>query len=59
LTPLGQSGRATLREYVSAVEVTVLIEMIENGGVSGSEFLLALDVPEPGHRALSSPERLV
>ena len=59
LASLGQSGRAALLEYISAVEVTVLVEMIVNGGVSGSKFLQGLDISEPGHRALSSPERLV
>jgi len=59
LAPLGQSGRATLLEYISAVEVTVLVEMIVDEGVSGSEFLKGLDIPGPVHRALSSSERLV
>lgn len=39
--------------------MAVLVEMIVNRSVSGSELLQALDVPEPGHRAFSSPERLV
>jgi len=39
--------------------MSVFIKMVVKGGVSGSEFLLGLDIPEPGHRALSSPERLV
>ena len=57
LAPLGQSGRAALLEYVATVEVTVLAEMIVNGGVSGSKFLLGLDIPEPSHCALSSSEQ--
>jgi hypothetical protein len=39
--------------------MAVFIKMVVNGGVSESEFLQGLDIPEPGHRALSSPERLV
>ena len=57
MAPLGQSGRAALLEYVATVEVTVLAEMIVNGGVSGSKFLLGLDIPEPSHCALSSSEQ--
>jgi hypothetical protein len=59
LTPFGQGGEAVLLEYVAAVEVTVLIEMIIDRGVDGGKFLARFHVPEPCHRPLSSPERLM
>jgi hypothetical protein len=58
-TPFGQSGRTVLLENVAAVEVAFLIKMVVDGGVSGSKLLQGIDVPEPGHRAFSSSERLV
>ena len=59
LTPLGQGGGAIEFEVLAVVKMTFLIEMIVNRGVGGSKLLQGLDVPEPGHRAFSSPERLV
>ena len=59
LTPLGQGGEAIEFEVLAVIKMTFLIEMIVNRGVGGSKLLQGLDVPEPGHRAFSSPERLV
>ncbi len=59
LTPFGQSGRSVLLEEISAVEMAVLVEMIVDRGVSGSELLQGFDVSEPGHRALPSSKRLM
>jgi hypothetical protein len=39
--------------------MAVLVEMIVDRGVSGSELLQGFDVSEPGHRALSSSKRLM
>jgi hypothetical protein len=58
-TPFGQSGRSVLLEDIAAVELAVLVEMIVDRGVSGSELLQGLDVPEPRHRSFSSSKRLV
>ena len=59
LTPLGQRGGPAPFEYIAAVEVAVVIEMIVDRGVDGGEFLECLDVPEFCHCALSSSKRLV
>ena len=59
LVPLGQSYGAVLLKFKSAVDVTILVAMVVNGGVSGSEFLRGINIPEPGHRALSTSKRLV
>jgi hypothetical protein len=59
LTPRGQRGRSVLLEYVTAVQVTVEIEMIVNRGVNGGEILKGFDISEPSHRALSSSKRLM
>ncbi len=39
LTPLGQGGGTVLLEDVAAIEVALLIEMVMDRGVDGSEFL--------------------
>jgi hypothetical protein len=59
LTPLGQRGGAVLLEDFAVIEMAVEIEMIVDGGVSGSELLERLNVSEFRHRPFSSPERLV
>ncbi len=59
LTPFGQSGRSVLPEGIAATEMTVLVEMIVDRGMSGGELLKGLHVPEFRHRALSSSKRLV
>jgi hypothetical protein len=59
LTPLGQGGGPVLSEYVAAIEVTVLIEMIMDRGVNGGKLLQGVEIPEPSHRSFSSSERLV
>ncbi len=59
LTPLGQGGGTVLFEDVAVVEVAVVVEVIMDRGVDGGKFLQGLYVPEPRHRILSSPERLM
>ncbi len=59
LTPFSERGSAVLFENISAVEVTVVIEMVVDRGMGGGKFLEGLYVPEPCHRPLSSTERLV
>ena len=59
LTPLGQSGRTVLFEDITAVEVTVVVEVVVDRGVRGGKFLQGFDVPELRHSTLSSPERLM
>ncbi len=59
LTPLGHCGGTVLYEDVATIEVTILIEVIVDRGVNRGELLQGLDVPEPGHRSLSSSKRLV
>ncbi len=39
LSPLGQGGRAVLLEDVAAVEVAVLVEVVVERGMDGSELL--------------------
>ena len=50
LTPLGQRGGAVLLECLAAIEMTVVVEMVVDRGMGGSEFLQGLDIPEAGHR---------
>jgi len=59
LTPLHQSGRSVLLKGFAWSEVTVLVEMVVDRGVSGSELLQGLDLPEARHRSFSSSERLM
>ncbi len=59
LTPFSQCGRAPLYEDIPAVEMAVLIKVVVDRGVSGCKFLQGLDIPKPGHRSFSSPERLM
>ncbi len=59
LTPFGERRSTVLFKYVAAVEVAVLVEMVVDRGMSRSEFLEGLYIPEPGHRSFPSPERLV
>ncbi len=59
LTPLGQGGGAVLLEDVAVVEVAVLVEVVVERGMDGSELLKGLHGPELRHRPLSSSERLM
>ena len=59
LTPLGQRSRAVLLEVVAAGEVAVEVEVVVDRGVDGGELLQGFDIPEPGHRAFPSSERLM
>ena len=58
-TVFGQSSGAVLLENIAVVELTVLIEMVVDRSMGGGKLLQGFDVSEPGHRPLSSAERLV
>jgi len=49
LSPLGQRCGAVLLEGVTAVQVTVLTEVIVDGGVDGGELLKSLGALEFCH----------
>jgi hypothetical protein len=57
--PLGQGRHTVLLENLAAGEVAVEVEMVVDRGVSGSELLKGLYVPEARHRSFSSSEWLV
>ncbi len=59
LTPLVQGGGAVPLEDGAAGEVTVVVEVVIDGGLYGGEFLQGLDGPELRHCRFSSSERLV
>jgi hypothetical protein len=59
LTPFGQSSKAVLFENDPAVEMSLLVEVIVDRSIGGSEFLQGLYVPELCHRTFPSSERLV
>jgi hypothetical protein len=48
-----------LFENFAAVEMTVEVEVVVDRSMNGSEFLQGLHVPEFGHCAFPSSERLV
>ncbi len=47
LTPLGQSSSTILFENITAVEVTVVVEVVVDRGMGGSKFLQGLDWSSP------------
>jgi hypothetical protein len=59
LTPLGQGGSAVLLEDIAAIEMTFLIEVVVDRGVSGDKLLQGIYGPELRHHSFSSPERLM
>ncbi len=59
LTPFSERGSAVLFENVSAIEVTVVVEVVMDRGMGGGKLLEGLHVPELRHRSFSSSERLV
>ena len=58
LPPLSQRSSAGWFENVAAVEMALVVEVVVDRDVNGGELLQGLDVPEPGHRSVSSAERL-
>jgi hypothetical protein len=58
-TPFGICRRTGYSKFGPACEMTVVIEMVEDRSVGGSEFLQGLDVPELRHRTFTSSKRLV
>ena len=54
LTPFSQRGSAVLFEDVSAVEVTVMVEMVVDRGMGSGKFLESFYVPESRHCSFSS-----
>ncbi len=59
MTPSSKRRSAVLLENIAVVEVAVVVEVVVDRSMDGSEFLQGLDVPELRHRSFSSPERLV
>ncbi len=59
LTPFSDRGSTVLLEDAAAVEVSVLVEVVVERGMDGSELLKGLHVPGRRHRPLSSSERLM
>jgi hypothetical protein len=54
--PLGEGGRSSGFEIVSADEVAVLVEVVVEGGVHGAELLQGFHLPEAEHGSFSSSE---
>lgn len=59
LTPFGESSGTALFENRSVVEASVLVEVVEDGGTDGGEFLQTSHLPEARHRPFSSSQRLM
>ena len=59
LTPLSESGVAVGLEDVPAVEVSILVEVIEDRGMNRGEPLQGLSSTEALHCALTTSQRLV
>ncbi len=59
LTPLGKSGGPGQLEDASAGERSFLVEVIEDGGMDGGEFLQTSHAPETLHRAFTPSKRQV
>ena len=57
--PIGQGSGSGLFEYVAAVEMALVGEMVVDRGMDGGEFLQGLDVSEFGYCPLSSAEGLM
>lgn len=58
-TPLDESGSAALLATGAIYATAILIEVIENRGVEGGEFLQTSHVSEPLHSALFWSEWLM
>ncbi len=52
--PFVKSGSAVQLEEVSGGEATLVVEVVENGGVDGGELLKTSHLPEPLHCSFSS-----
>ena len=59
LPPFGQRSGSGLFEYVAAVEMALVVEMVVDRSMDGGEFLQSSDLPEFGHCAFPSPEGLM
>ncbi len=53
-TPFGESGGAVSLKVASAVGVALLVEVVMDGGVDGSELLQTSHASETQHRSFSS-----
>ncbi|MDZ4761834.1 MAG: hypothetical protein SGJ21_12260 [Alphaproteobacteria bacterium] len=58
-TPFGERGGAALLEIGPAVEVAILVEVIEHGRVDGGELLQALHLEKSRHRQPLPSRRLM
>ena len=56
LTPLGKGSGSVELEFVSAVEVAFVVEVVLHGGVDGGEGLQTSHAPETEHRPLPSSQ---
>jgi len=54
LTPLGKGGRSVELEFIPAIEVAFLVEVVVHGGVDGGAGLQTSHAPETEHRPLPS-----
>ena len=59
LTPFGERGRAALLENGPAVEVAILVEVVEDGEMNRGKGLQTSHAAKSLHRPLSSSQRLV
>lgn len=57
--PFGEIGCAVQLEICSGAEVSLLIEMVADGGMNSGEFLQTSHAPEPLHGPFSSSKRQV
>jgi hypothetical protein len=55
--PLDQSSGSVLLEVILIGEAAILIEVVENGGVNGGEFLQTSHSAKALHRPFSSSKR--
>ena len=57
--PFGKRTSTVVFEGIAAIEVTVEVEMVVDGGLDRGELLQGLDVSKPRHRPFPSSKRLV
>ena len=57
--PFGKRTSTVVFEGIAAIEVTVEVEMVADGGLDRGELLQGLDVSKPRHRPFPSSKRLV
>ena len=58
LAAFGKLQHIPLFEYVAAIEMALVVEMVVDRGMDGGECLQGLDVSEPSHRPFPAFERV-